>query len=62
MAARGAMCGSVLDEWMRLLSELLVTELLVTEGLSAINPGERLRGKRLRCDRLCSVASGPGGN
>ena len=56
------MCGSVLDEWMPLLSELLGTELLVTEGLSAINPGERLRGKRLTCDRLCSVASGPGGN
>ena len=56
------MCGSVLDEWMRLLSELLGTELLVTVGLSAINPGERLTGKRLTGDRLCSVASGPGGN
>lgn len=62
MAARGAKCGSVLDEWMRLLSELLGTELLVTEGLSAINPGERLTGKGLTVDRLCSVASGPGGN
>ncbi len=62
MEARGAMCGSVLDEWLRLLSELLGTELLVTVGLSAINPGERLRGKRLTGDRLCSVASGPGGN